>query len=141
MFADRVEILNDQYVLVSSQTKDNRAILSMSDLNGNTTLKEVRDNVFDFCVSDQKVVFISDFPTAADQTIAAYKIVDGQLQVASTPITVTKNSSLSLKCLNDNHILLAPAAGGNNTIYVYAYDNVDTFTLRSQNKSNSTARI
>lgn len=113
----------------------------MSDLKGNTTLKEVRDNVFDFCVSDQNIVFVSDFPTATEQTITAYKIVGGQLQVASTPITVSKNSSLSLKCLNDNHILLAPAAGGPNTIYVYAYDNVDTLTLRSQNKSASTTRI
>jgi hypothetical protein len=42
VFADRVEILNDQYVLVSSQTVDSRSVLSMSDLNGNFSLKEVK---------------------------------------------------------------------------------------------------
>lgn len=122
-------------------TKDSKAFLTMSDLNGNTTLKAVKDNVFDFCVSDQNVVFISDLPTETEQTITAYKIVDGQLQASSTPITVAKNASLSLKCLNDNHLLLAPVAGGPNTIYVYGYDNIDTLTLRSQNKSDSTTRI
>jgi hypothetical protein len=120
---------------------DNRATLRMSDLKGSTILKEVKDKVYDFCVSDQNVVFVSDLPTATEQTITAYKIVDGMLQVSSTPITVTKNSSLSLKCLNDNHILLAPVAGGPNTFYVYAYDNNNTLTLRSQNKSASTTRI
>lgn len=140
VLSDRVEIINDRYVLAGSLTKDSRSILSMSDLDRNTPLKEIMDKVLDFCVSDQNILFISDLPIDNSQNVTAYKLIDGLLQPVSIPITVPRN--YKSKCLTDNHILLAPVSGGVDTlVYVYAYDNNFTLSLRSQIKLDYTKGI